>query len=280
VGRIQKVTGIFVIFGAISGAADLKPRTVQAFDDYARRVEARQDAQSKGPAFLWSDQNPDRLRRLRAGEILTESVTGPDAQVVPDGLIHDWIGAVFLPHATLEKTLALLQDYGDRKVIYKPEVIDSRLVQREGDVFHIYMRLLTKKVITVVLDTYYDVTWFPIVDKHVYSRSISTRIQEVDNVGKPDEHDLPEGKDHGFLWRLNTYWRFAERDGGVYMECEAVSLTRDIPTGLGWLIAPIIRDLPKESLVNTLQKTREALSAPRAWTRPPLPVLDHRNLSV
>ena len=44
------------------------------------------------------------------------------------------------------------------------------------------------------------------------------------------------------------------------MECEAVSLTRDIPTGLGWMIEPIIRDLPRESLVNTLQKTKEALA--------------------
>jgi hypothetical protein len=98
---------------------------------------------------------------------------------------------------------------------------------------------------------------------HWYSRSYSTRIQEVENAGKSDESLKPAGKDHGFLWRLYSYWRFVERDGGVYMECQAVSLTRDIPTGLGWMIEPIIRQLPKESLVNTLRKTRDALASSR-----------------
>ena len=45
------------------------------------------------------------------------------------------------------------EDYNRRKDIYKPEVIDSRLIGRNGDDFQIYMRLLKKKVITVVLDT-------------------------------------------------------------------------------------------------------------------------------
>jgi hypothetical protein len=71
--------------------------------------------------------------------------------------------------------------------------------------------------------------------------------------------ELPPGQDHGFLWRLNSYWRFEERDGGVYVECEAISLTRNVPLGLGWLVNPIIRSLPRESLANTLWATREAV---------------------
>jgi hypothetical protein len=95
--------------------------------------------------------------------------------------------------------------------------------------------------------------------KRWYSRSYSTRIQEVDDPGTPEERLLPAGDDHGFLWRLYSYWRFEERDGGVYLECQALSLTRDVPTGLGWLIEPIIRQLPRESLANTLRSTREAI---------------------
>ena len=258
-GTGPKVTLSFVFLTAVAGAADLKPRTVQAFDDYVRRLESRLNEQLKTPAFLWADASPKRALKVRQGQVLVESLTGKGPQAVPDGLIHDWVGAVFIPGTTLEKTLAMVKDYNRRKDLYKPEVIDSRLVGRRGDDFQIYMRLLKKKVITVVLDTYYDASYQQLDPTRCYSRSYSTRIQEVNNPGKPNERLEPEGKDHGFLWRLHSFWRFAERDGGVWVECEAVSLTRDIPMGLGWLIEPIIRDLPRESLVGTLEKTRDAL---------------------
>ena len=249
-----------MLLAAALAATDLKPRTVQAFDDYIRRVESRLDEEVKSPAFLWSDQVPERNNQVRLGQILAKSLTGKNPLPVPDGLIHDWIGAVFIPGATLEKTLRLVQDYDHHKDIYKPEVIDSRLIGHTANDFKFQLRLLNKKVISVVLDTHYDVHYVPVDKERWYSRSYSTRIQEVDNAGKPDERLQPIGKDHGFLWRLYSYWRFVERDGGVYMECQAVSLTRDIPTGLGWLIEPIIRQLPQESLVNTLRKTRDALA--------------------
>jgi hypothetical protein len=259
VGTLQKVTAGYALAAAMVGAAELKSRTVQAFDEYVRGVEARLDEELKGPTFLWSDQSPQRKGVVRQGEVVAESVTGKNPKAVPNGLIHDWIGAVFIPGATLEKTLQLVEDYNHHKDVYQPEVVDSRLVNRNGNDFKIHLRLLKKKVITVVLDTYYDVHYTQLDKTRWYSRSYSTRIQEVENAGKANERVLAAGNDHGFLWRLDSYWRFTERDGGVYMECEAVSLTRDIPAGLAWLIAPIIRQLPRESLINTLRKTREAL---------------------
>jgi hypothetical protein len=195
--------------------------------------------------------------------VVAISLTGKNPLPVPDGLIHDWIGAVFIPGATLAKTLALARDYDHHKEVYKPEVLDSKLISRSGNDCQIELRLLKKKVITVVLDTYYDVHYFSLDPSRWYSRSHSTRIEEIENPGKPNERRNPPGQDHGFLWRLYSYWRFVERDGGVYEECQAVSLTRDIPTGLGWLIEPIVRQLPKESLVNTLTKTREAVTNAR-----------------
>jgi hypothetical protein len=66
------------------------------------------------------------------------------------------------------------------------------------------------------------------------------------------------------MWALNSYWRFLERDGGVYVECQAVSLSRDIPWPLRLLpfVPGIIGDLPKESLEGTLTATRDALLKP------------------
>jgi hypothetical protein len=240
-------------------SAELNARTVAAFDDYTRRVETRVDELQKGSTFLWAYQLPERSRQVRQGQVLAESLTGKEPVSLPGALIHDWVGAVFIPGATMEKVLPLIQDYDRHKDLYRPEVIASRLVSRNGNDFKIHLRLQKKKVITVVLDTDYDIHYVPVDSTRWYSSSLSTRIQEVENAGKPGESVLPAGNDRGFLWRLDSYWRFLERDGGVYVECEAVSLTRDTPRGLGWLIDPIIRDLPRESLINILRKTREAM---------------------
>ena len=257
---LRRTAMCVALMASTLAAAELKPRTIQAFDDYTRGLESRLDAQSRGPAFLWSDASPERNRQVRQAQILAESAAGDNPARVPDGLIHDWIGAVFIPGVTMEKVLRLVQDYDHHKDVYAPEVIDSHLVARNSNDFNVHLRLLKKKVITVVLDTDYDVHYANPGPGRWFVRSYSTRIQEVENAGQRDERRLPAGDDHGFLWRLYSYWRYLERDGGVYMECEAVSLTRDVPAGLGWLVGPVIRDLPRESLVNTLRKTREALA--------------------
>ena len=257
--QVAKIAAILCAWAAAVFAAELKPAAIQAFYRYIRATEARLDGQPDGAGkFLWVDGSPERLRQVRNGEVAIQPWTGKGEVEAPDGLIHDWIGAVFVPRATLGKTLAMVQNYNNHKNIY-PEVIDSRVLLRDGNEFKIYLRLLKKKVLTVVLNTEHDVRYFPVDPKTWRSRSYSTRIAEVEGPGTPGEHELPVGDDHGFLWRLYSYWRFQERDGGVYIECEAISLTRDVPAGLGWLVQPVIRSLPRESLAGTLEATRRAL---------------------
>jgi hypothetical protein len=154
----------------------------------------------------------------------------------------------------------MVQDYDHHKDVYKPDVIGSRVISRTGNDFHIYLRLLKKKVITVVLNSEHEVKYIPLDKTRWRSVSRTTKIGEVEKAGKPEEREKPPGTGEGFLWKLNSYWRFEERDGGTWLECEAISLTRDVPTGLGWIVEPIIRDLPKESLANTLRSTRAALA--------------------
>jgi len=238
-------------------AAELKLATSQAFDEYIRQTEERLNGSK---IFLWADESEDRARRVRAGEILVQPFTGkPDRSVKGGGLIHDWVGSVFIPSATVEQTLALVQDYNRHKIIYRPEVVDSRILSHEGNDFRIYLRLLKKKVITVQLNTEHEVKYVQLAPKRWRSLSRTTKIAEVDNAGKRDEREKPPGTGEGFLWKLNSYWRFEERDGGTWVECQAISLTRDVPMGLGWVIEPIIRNLPKESLENTLRSTKGAL---------------------
>jgi hypothetical protein len=43
------------------------------------------------------------------------------------------------------------------------------------------------------------------------------------------------------------------------VQSEVASLTRDIPTGLGWMIGPFVTEIPKETLTFTLEATRKAV---------------------
>jgi hypothetical protein len=157
----------------------------------------------------------------------------------------------------MAQTLAIAQDYDRRAELYKPEVIASRTLWHQGDDYKMFLRLYQKKFTTVMLNTEYDVHWTRLDGQKYTSDSISTRIAEVKDVDKPDGAELPVGKDRGYLWRLYTYWRFQEKDGGVYLQCEVLSLTRDIPTGLGWLLRPLVTSLPRNSLQRALGRTRE-----------------------
>jgi hypothetical protein len=251
--------------------ADLGPKTVEAFDRYVQLTEARINQEvSQTEKFLHAEELPpprqsEVLASFKRGEIFMERLQTLDASghkmEAPDAIIHHWLGAVFVPGANLQQAIALMQDYNHHQDIYKPEVVRSRLISREGNDFKIYYRLRKKKVITVTLNTYHDVRYFPVDATHWYSRSYSTRIAEVANADTPEELEKPVGHDGGFLWRINSYWKFEERDGGVYIECESISLTRDIPTGLGWLIKPFVTSIPKESLEMTMGSTRSALAA-------------------
>lgn len=240
----------------------VKPETIESFDAYVREAERLLDQSLRAGAFLWFEGNPRREKTVRAGEVLTELWEGAGPHHVPSGVIHDWVGAVFAPGSTIQLTLARIQDYDNHKIFYKPEVVESKLVSRNGNFFKIYLRLQKKKIVTVVLDTDHDVRYTPVDATRWYCRSYTTRVAEVESAGRPDEKVGDPDMGYGFLWRLNSYWRFQERDGGVYIQCRAITLTRDIPLGLGWIIEPLIRSLPGESLISTLRATRDALARP------------------
>jgi hypothetical protein len=240
----------------------LNPRTLEAFEAYFRRAENEMQQTLHEPGrFLWSQQQKERASEVARAQIVAQFWSGQGPVKVPSGLIHDWIAAALIPDSTIQEIFAVIQDYDNHKNIYKPEVVDSKLIRREGNDFLIYLRLLKKKIITVVLDTDHEVHYRPVARTQWECRSYTTRIAEVENAGGKDERVMLPDAGYGFLWRLYSYWRFEERDRGVVVECRAISLTRDVPFGLGWAIEPIIQKLPKESLINTLKATRQAMHA-------------------
>ena len=249
-------------------AANLKPDTVTAFNEYVKLADARnQDELQRGTSLLWIDGLPESQRAqayeaLKRGEVKMQKLqTLESGEKIPcrGGMIHHWVGAAFVPGAKLQDVLGVLQDYDQHAQFYAPDVERSKIQSDDGDHFLVFLRFRRHKVITVVLNTQHDVRYFRDSQTREHSRSSAVRIAQVENAGKNDEREKTPGEDGGFLWRMETWWRMEERDGGVYLQSEVVSLTRDIPTGLGWLIGPFVTSIPRETLTFTLEATRRAV---------------------
>lgn len=256
-----------VLSGATVSASELRPATAAAFDRYVEAAERRMSGEVKSPTtFLWLDtldaaRQRDVVARLRRGEVVTERLRPTEKIDVPDGLVHHWVGIVFIPSVHVRDAVRLMQDYDRHATLFAPNVVQSKILEHQGDRFRVFLRFYMKKVVGVTLNTENEAQFVAVAPDRVYSTIRSTRVSEVENAGTPEEKEMAPGQGHGFMWRLNTYWRFVERDGGTYVQCESISLSRDLPFGLGWMIKPFITEVPKDSLAFTLQRVRSALSA-------------------
>jgi hypothetical protein len=271
--RIYRVLAV-VAFAALGSraalATELKKETSAAFDRYIAASEDRIASEIKNGSFLYVDslQEPARkqaYQELRNGQLLLQQGNAQEEGhpiEAPSGLIHDWMGLIFIPNTTLARTLAVVQDYDNHHVIYAPEVRRSKLLSRDGDHFRVYLQLYKKSLVTVLLNGDFDITYEQVSPTRVVSRSQSTRLAEVENVDQPNQRELPPNDGNGYLWRLNTYWRAEEKDGGVYIQIETIGLSRGVPAFIAWIVKPLLRSLPRGTLSSLLEATRKAVLKP------------------
>ena len=255
------VMALLAAFAATPAAAGPSAETTKAFDEYVAKAEdqiRRQESSFEAFVIVEPASSGTRQAALGRGDTIVDH-RGPAMAQIPGGLIHHWAGTVFIPGASVAQVLEVVQDYDHLERYYSPEVLASRLVARKGNDFHIVLRMRERKILTVVLDSQFDVRYGRLDADHQFSWSRSTRITEVTDADGPRERALSDAENHGYLWRLNSYWRFVQVDGGAIVQCEAISLTRDVPTGLGWLIGPLVREIPRESLETALRHTRDAV---------------------
>jgi len=260
----NRIAAIFLVLAANCEAASLSPSADRAFEIYDANVEARLASQHARPetylAVLAADAG-DRNgfeRPMMPGDLRVEAVNGGTWQA-SGALLHHWRGTAFVPNATPAEMLAVLRDFKHFPRHYAPEVVSARALTDDGETATLAVRFREQRVLTVVLDGEYKVESRLSGNDRGYSVSRSMHLWQVDNPGTEQERRRPEGQDDGFLWRLNSYWSFTRVHRGLQIECEAVSLTRDVPVGLGWLVTPIIADLPRQELEFTLRATRNAL---------------------
>jgi hypothetical protein len=228
-----------------------------AFDSYISAVELRLGEQHRSTrAFLAASQS---RMRLRGGELIVEQLTPSGGAALPGAMLHHWRGTAFAAGATAADFERLMKDLDAYPQYFSPQVLQARVLTQQGDRLQATMRVRQRHVITVVMDTTYDVTFGRLDEHHGYSISRSTRISEIDSPGTGAERELSSKEEHGFLWRLNTYWSYEERDGGLYLQIESVSLTRSIPRELAWMVQPFVESVPRESLEFTLRSTCNGL---------------------
>jgi hypothetical protein len=256
VGWRAVAAGLLLTAGMPAGTEEPTPAAVSAFNASVSAFEARLAQQHRSrDGFLVQED----WAGLRRGELRIERVTPASAEL-PGALEHAWRGSAFVAGATTADFERVMRDLGAYPRWFPPQVLAGKVLGRTGyDHFLGQMRVRQKHVVTVVLDTIYDVTYGRLDAQHGYSLSRSTEMREIADAGTPSEHALSAKDEHGYLWRLNSYWSYAEGDGGLYVQIESISMTRSIPTGLGWLIGPFVQSVPRESLEFTLQSVCKAL---------------------
>jgi hypothetical protein len=242
-------------------AANLKAETVAAWDEYIQSVNVTlQDRVRPGGSFLWTYDEPERIAKVHRGEIVVAPAPGPSPRKVPGGLIHHWIAAAFLPDVKLDDILEITEDYDRYKEFYRPSVIASKTVARGDSKDNFSMQVMNKGFfLKTMLDADYQSSNMRLTDRRFYSVSRSTRVQEIEDYGQPSQHRMPEGQGGGYIWKLFSIGRLAQRDGGVYIELEAIALSRDIPAALRFVVDPIVRSVSRNALLTSLAQTEEAV---------------------
>jgi hypothetical protein len=259
--RIPLTLALMAVGTLQAAELELKPETLKAWDEHVKQatLAMQQRLHGNGP-FLRSEGNPDRLARIRGGEIVVWPVSDNCPKRVPSGLIHDWMGAAFIPDVQVEDVLAVVRNYSRYKEVYKPGVLDAKLLKQNGgeDRFSMLLRNLSFFTKTA-LDSEYDSSYIQVDQRRWYSVSCTTRVQEIENFGQAAERKLPLDQGHGYIWRACSLSQLEERDSGVFVDEEMMALSREIPSAVRWMAGPVIRRVAKETLAVSIERTRIAV---------------------
>lgn len=219
---------LVVVHPSPSAAAELTPAAVAAWNKYVAATEA-------------SLPQHERDAPLADPEGRTIDVDG--------ATIHEWRGSTLVRGVTVAQIVDALLKPG----VKQEDVAESRLLEQHGDSQRVYLKLVRHVIVTVTYDTEHDVQYVRRSPGFATSRSVATRIVET------------TGADRGFLWRLNSYWRYRQVGSDVQIDVLSLSLSRDIPWVVRPIATPLINRIGRESMRRTLETVqRRAEKSPVA----------------
>ncbi len=250
---------LFLLAARWLQAAELKQETLRVWDQYIQALDVNRESRMAGnEAFLLVEDLPDSQRRLQQNEVV---VFNHDPHRVPQGMIHHWVGAIFIPDMSLDQAMSVLTNYGRYGEVYNQLLKSCSVLERKDDNVELSVIAVQKAMsVTAAVAVDNQIHIDRLDSKRVSITSNATRIQEIANYGQPSEHPFPEDRRPGYVWRAVVNERLEERDGGVYVELETVALSRGIPIEFRWLIKPLTDELPRKMIVEMLNDTRAALS--------------------
>ncbi len=265
--RTVRVTAVRIVaLGmalSVAQAASLKPEAAKAWEDYLESASGGiRERANPFAGFLQIDAMPAMAAKVHRGQIVVAPAAAHIPKKVPSGLIHDWIGTAFLANTRIDDVVAIVRDYPKYTEVYAPHVLQSRVIStgETADLFSVV--LMNKSVLSkTALDCDYETTFVRVDDRRMYSITQAKRIQEIADYGTAKQHTLPEGEGTGLIWRLYSISRFEEREDGLYVETEAMALSRDIPAALRLVVEPIVRRVSREALETALRQTANAAHA-------------------
>lgn len=210
-------TALSLLWPSPVRAADLAQATTSAWAQHIAHVES-----------VWHAHPDEPARPEIEGHTLS----------VPGGTVHEWRGSVIIRGITVAALVQALQTRG----LPPPadDILAARVLARSGDSLRVYMKVTRSAIITVTYDTEHDVTFSRRSPDFATSRSVATRIQEVG------------GSDRGFLWRLNSYWRYRQSGPDVVVDLLSETLSRDVPVLARPIAGPIIDRIARDSVQRTL----------------------------
>jgi hypothetical protein len=247
--------------------AELEPETLQAWQQYLRNADLEMQRRLvPGQQFLWINENSGRRALVKSGKILAEPMQGDGSFQVPKGIIHHWIGAAFVPDVRLDDVLRIIRDYARYDEYYKPLVVRSKVIEKSDEKASFLIRTLMRVMfVTSAMEVGYESRLVRLQgEQRCYITTRSSRIEEIQNYGQPDEKVLQPSQGSGYVWRLGSIERYEERDGGVYVEVEAMGLSRPIPWALRLVLRAVAARLSRESMLTSLEQTRAAVASSRA----------------
>jgi hypothetical protein len=259
--HFRQVRAVALAFLSVvsASAATITPETMQRWDQYVAFAKILLANQTTHPdTLLEVECRPHDIEKLKAGNILAVRAENGGMVPVPHGLIHHWIGTVFIPNTDAQSVLNVLQDYDSYSQTYAPAVASSKLLTRKQDDFTYEMRLVEKGfgIKTALIGRFHS-HYAQVDDVSGFSATDTEDLAEIDSPGTPAEHRMTTAEAHGFVENVFTVVRYRQRDGGVYLEVETMTLSREIPASVRWFVGPIVQNFSRDVMTDTLTRLRK-----------------------